>query len=75
MPAVNLLPACLPASCAPGSDSSVPSSVEAAQNARHTSDLLRRFREAGERMRQEYKAPPVLDDTETQLRVRCCMRE
>jgi hypothetical protein len=53
-----------------GSDSSVPSTVEAQQNARNTSDLLRRFRELGERMRQEYKAPPVLSGEEVQLRVR-----
>ncbi|GAB4824150.1 hypothetical protein N2152v2_011196 [Parachlorella kessleri] len=51
-----------------GSDSAVPSTVEAAQNAKHTSDLLRRFREAGERMRQEYKAPPTLPDDEGRLR-------
>lgn len=30
----------------------MPSTVEAQQNARNTSDLLRRFRELGERMRQ-----------------------
>lgn len=36
----------------PGSEPSVPSTVEAQQNARNTSDLLRRFRELGERMRQ-----------------------
>lgn len=47
----------------------MPSTVEAAQNAKHTSDLLRRFREAGERMRQEYKAPPALSDDETRMRV------
>ncbi|EFN57618.1 hypothetical protein CHLNCDRAFT_142705 [Chlorella variabilis] len=51
-----------------GSDSSVPTTVEAQQNARNTSDLLRRFRELGERMRQEYKAPPVLQDQEVKLR-------
>jgi hypothetical protein len=53
-----------------GAGPAVPSTVEAQQNARNTSDLLRRFRELGERMRQEYKAPPVLDDQEVQLRVR-----
>lgn len=47
----------------------MPSSVEAAQNARHTSDLMRRFREAGERMRQEYKHPPNLPEEEVRLRV------
>ncbi|KAL4447991.1 hypothetical protein ABPG75_005210 [Micractinium tetrahymenae] len=51
-----------------GSDPSVPSTVEAQQNARNTSDLLRRFRELGERMRQEYKAPPVLGEEELRLR-------
>ena len=30
----------------------MPSTVEAQQNAKNTSDLLRRFRELGERMRQ-----------------------
>ncbi|PSC68192.1 sorting nexin 2A [Micractinium conductrix] len=53
-----------------GSDSSVPSTVEAQQNARNTSDLLRRFRELGERMRQEYKEPPVLGEQEARLRER-----
>lgn len=53
-----------------GSDSSVPSTVEAQQNARNTSDLLRRFKELGERMRQEYKAPPVLGEEEARLRER-----
>ena len=48
----------------------MPSTVEAQQNARNTSDLLRRFRELGERMRQEYKAPPALGEQESQLRVR-----
>lgn len=52
-----------------GSDSSVPSTVEAQQNARNTSDLLRRFRELGERMRQEYQAPPALSEDEAALRV------
>lgn len=52
-----------------GSDSSVPSTVEAQQNARNTSDLLRRFRELGERMKQEYQAPPALNADETALRV------
>ena len=52
-----------------GSDSSVPSVSEATQNARNTSDLLRRFRELGERMRQEYRQPPVLSDVEVKLRV------
>lgn len=51
-----------------GSDPGVPSTVEAQQNARNTSDLLRRFRELGERMRQEYKAPPVLGEEEARLR-------
>ncbi|KAL4859717.1 5'-3' exoribonuclease 2 [Chlorella vulgaris] len=51
-----------------GTDSSVPTTVEAQQNARNTSDLLRRFREIGERMRQEYKAPPVLQEQEVKLR-------
>ena len=36
----------------PGSEPTVPSTVEAQQNAKNTSDLLRRFRELGERMRQ-----------------------
>ena len=56
-----------------GSDSSVPTAVEAQQNARNTSDLLRRFRELGERMRQEYRAPPALEEQEARLRV-CSQR-
>ncbi|PRW57356.1 sorting nexin 2B [Chlorella sorokiniana] len=55
-----------------GSEPSVPSTVEAQQNAKNTSDLLRRFRELGERMRQEYQsgAQPVLSEEEQQLRER-----
>ena len=52
-----------------GSDSNVPSTVEATQNARHTSDLLRRFRELGEKMKQEYQVP-ALSGEEQALRVR-----
>lgn len=63
----------LPHLYAAGSDSSVPSTVEAQLNARNTSDLLRRFRELGERMRQEYQAPPVLGEEETKLRVCVCV--
>lgn len=53
----------------------MPSTVEAQQNARNTTDLLRRFRELGERMRQEYSAPPVLGEQEAALRVsaRCLL--
>lgn len=53
-----------------GSDPGVPSAMEAQQNARVTGDLLRRFRELGERMRQEYQAPPQLSEDEAALRVR-----
>lgn len=53
-----------------GSDPGVPSTVEAQQNARVAGDLLRRFRELGERMRQEYQAPPRLGEDEAALRVR-----
>ena len=39
-------------------------------NARDTSDLLRRFRELGKRMKQEYgNNPPELGDAELGLRV------
>lgn len=52
-----------------GSDSSVPTTTDAAKNARHTNDLLRRLREMGERMRQEYQPPSSLPDDEIRLRV------
>lgn len=53
-----------------GTDTSVPSAVEASQNARNTSDLLRRMRELNERMKQDYgSSHPQLDGDEIGLRV------
>lgn len=59
-----------------GTQPSTPSTTEAALNARDTSDLLRRFRELGKRMKQEYgNSVPHLSDAEDSLRVRhCCVR-
>ena len=51
-----------------GTSSTTP--TEAAQNPKHTSDLLRRFKEMGLSMRHEYREPAELDQTETDLRVR-----
>lgn len=53
-----------------GTQPSTPSTTEAMLNARDTSDLLRRFRELGKRMKQEYgNNPPELGDAELGLRV------
>ena len=51
-----------------GTSSTTP--TEAAQNPKHTSDLLSRFKEMGLRMRHEYREPAELDQIETDLRVR-----
>jgi hypothetical protein len=59
-----------------GSNSAVPTTTEAAQNARNTSDLLRRLREMGERVRRDYTAAEAarfeqrLDGEERRLRER-----
>ena len=53
-----------------GSDSAVPTTTDAAKNARHTNDILRRLKELGERMRQEYQPPTTLPEDEIALRVR-----
>jgi hypothetical protein len=55
-----------------GSDSSIPTTTDVTKNPRHTNDLMRRFRELGERMRQEYQAPRDLPPDEVVLRVRSC---
>lgn len=53
-----------------GVDVAVPSAAEASQNARNTSDLLRRLRELNERMRQDYGASQApLEGDEVALRV------
>lgn len=53
-----------------GSHSSTPTTAEAVMNARDTSDLLRRFREMGERMKQEYGSSNMqLSEAEQGLRV------
>ena len=51
-----------------GSDSMAPTTADAAKNPRHTNDLLRRLKEMGERMRQEYKPPTSLPENESSLR-------
>ncbi len=55
-----------------GTSSTTP--TEAAQNPKHTSDLLRRFKEMGLSMRHEYREPAELDQIETDLRVSCKTR-
>lgn len=51
-----------------GTDTSVPSAADAARSSRHSTDLLRRLREFGEKIKQDYQAPPLLDDDELRLR-------
>lgn len=51
-----------------GGDSSAPTTADAAKNPRHTNDILRRLKEMGERMKQEYKPPLSLTDDEVALR-------
>lgn len=53
-----------------GGEGSVPSAAEAAAPVRATNDLLRRFREMGERVRQEYRPPPGAEGDEAMLRER-----
>ena len=51
-----------------GSDSAAPTTADAAKNPKHTNDILRRLKELGERMRQEYKPPTSLPEEEITLR-------
>jgi sorting nexin-1/2 len=51
-----------------GSEGTGITPTEAAQSTKHTSDLLRRFKEMGLSMKQEYREPAVLDQQETDLR-------
>ncbi|KAL6784266.1 VPS5B [Auxenochlorella protothecoides x Auxenochlorella symbiontica] len=52
-----------------GTQPTLPSTTEATLNARDTNDLLRRFREMGERMRQEFgNSAPHLSEKEADLR-------
>jgi PX domain/Vps5 C terminal like len=51
-----------------GSDPAAPTTADAAKNPRHTNDILRRLKELGERMRQEYKPPVSLPEDEITLR-------
>lgn len=51
-----------------GADPAAPTTVDAARNPKHTNDLLRRLKELGERMRQEYRPPPALPEDELALR-------
>lgn len=54
-----------------GSSSSIPTTSDVTKNARYTNDILRRFKELGEKMRQEYQPPSDLEPGEISLRV-CC---
>lgn len=58
-----------------GGDITVPSAADAARSAKQSPDLLRRLRELGERMRQEYQSPPALPDDELRLREERVMAE
>jgi len=51
-----------------GTDPAAPSTIDAAKNPRHTNDILRRLKELGERMRQEYKPASSLPEDEIALR-------
>jgi sorting nexin-1/2 len=51
-----------------GSDPAAPSTTDAAKNPKHTNDILRRLKELGERMRQEYKPVSSLPEDEIALR-------
>ncbi|KAK9835396.1 hypothetical protein WJX81_006991 [Elliptochloris bilobata] len=51
-----------------GSEGAIPAPAEAAKSTKATGDLLRRFKELGQSMRNDYKEPPPLDDAETNLR-------
>ena len=53
-----------------GSEGAIPAPADAAKSTRATGDLLRRFKEMGQSMRNDYKEPPPLDDAETNLRAR-----
>ena len=56
-------------SVSPGQDRAIPGPTEAAQSTKSTGDLLRRFKEMGQSVRNDYREPPVLSDTEVHLRV------
>lgn len=51
-----------------GSEGAIPAPADAAKSTKATGDLLRRFKEMGQSMRNDYKEPPPLDDAETNLR-------
>ena len=51
-----------------GSEGAIPAPADAAKSTKATGDLLRRFKEMGQSMRNDYKEPPPLDDAETSLR-------
>ncbi len=53
-----------------GSEGAIPAPAQAAQSTKATGDLLRRFKELGQSVRNDYKEPPALDDNETMLRAR-----
>ena len=54
---------------APGQDRAIPGPAEATQSTKSTGDLLRRFKEMGQSVRNDYREPPILSDTEVTLRV------
>lgn len=51
-----------------GSDPAAPTTADAAKNPKHTNDILRRLKELGERMRQEYRPLTSLPEDEIALR-------
>lgn len=55
--------------CAAGQDRGIPGPAEAAQSTKASGDLLRRFKEMGQAVRNDYREPPILSDTEVGLRV------
>ena len=53
-----------------GQERSIPAPSEAAQSTKASGDLLRRFKELRESLRNEYSEPPSLSQSEVDLRVR-----
>ena len=57
-----------------GQERSIPAPSEAVQSTKASGDLLRRFKELRESLRNEYSEPPMLTETEAQLRVSALQR-
>jgi len=53
-----------------GTEGAIPAPADAAKSTRATGDLLRRLKELGTAVRNDYKEPPVMDEAETTLRAR-----